>query len=76
VPAWTFPDVQESHASFPRIPSSADVFLAALPLLCAGAFGATPAVPAPVQKPATRATEPNAVAAILKRAEFDGRFIR
>ena len=49
---------------------------AALPLLCAGAFGAMPAMPAPVQKPAPSAIGPIAVAEILERADVDERFIR
>ena len=52
------------------------LILAALPLLCAGAFAAMPAMPAPIQKPAPSAIEPIAVAEILERADVDERFIR
>jgi potassium-dependent mechanosensitive channel len=48
----------------------------ALLLLCAGAFGATPVVPALAQKPVPQAIESIAVVEILKRADADERFIQ
>jgi potassium-dependent mechanosensitive channel len=68
-----FSDVQPMHRF---LASLLQLTFAALPLVCSGAFGAMPAVPASIEKPAPRAIEPIAVAEILERANADERFVQ